>query len=741
MSVNTNQRVSITGMSMYGNNALIGGSAFDGYSKLEAEDTEGLMLEAATLEEVEHYYMGDADIMQAQSAMFEAISTQRQQLAMSMRAFTKVLNRGLNGTNIKAGTENSDDTDETGSLVGGAIISKVRRISGIPVIAAKIPLSDGQSTSIVFHSPTSNGKVVLNNDLLVAFQFLINKRDVTHVVAPIGGKDVTLAQVAQSLSNLIEKNSSKFKAQQDKQAKLKEEIESLNNEADQLEEKRAQALQKLSDTQTSQQANADKASVLAKQVSDQKSTNAELQKQLSAIQSAPAPAAGHSITDNLRNVKQSINIDGKATLSDGSTIVVTTTDGKTIAELQTPSGDTFQVEAKDVQGASVNDAVGKLFKAYRGGTASKFKVTAPATPEHPPEPEKEPEPAPEPQSEGDPDELLKRAIGLMSSLKPFDGYSPSVIRQAAQLDVDKQIKSAIEKNERVNSVISFSDGSDFAKLPADRDLARFAAKLVIYGLGRDSDRKAMAKAIGASISRTKDATVQARLDKANALLEANGLDPLSFNAEPQPAAEPTPEPEPMAEPVPAPSPEPTPEPDPMDIIDQKMNAIASLVGKPVDAVNSWWEANGNGTEELGEIVDALQANPSPVNIEKMSTAIDFGDSVLASDIKPAEPAPEPEQEPAPEPEPEPVPAPEPEPQPEETKEVDQESQKAVDYLKTVVAMQSSDMVEIRNVRSQVREAIQAITDAGMYEENEGLINDAAQRLSALLVAISQNGGQ
>jgi len=46
---------------------------------------------------------------------------------------------------------------------------------------------------------------------------------------------------------------------------------------------------------------------------------------------------------------------------------------------------------------------------------------------------------------------------------------------------------------------------------------------------------------------------------------------------------------------------------------------------------------------------------------------------------------------------------------------------------------------IRAGRTQVREAIAALTAAGVFDENESLVNDAVQHLSDLLVAVQRNG--
>ena len=72
-------------------------------------------------------------------------------------------------------------------------------------------------------------------------------------------------------------------------------------------------------------------------------------------------------------------------------------------------------------------------------------------------------------------------------------------------------------------------------------------------------------------------------------------------------------------------------------------------------------------------------------------------------------------------------------------EADTEAQKAIAYLNSIAELESSDLVEIRNARGSVREAISALTAAGIYDENEELVNAAVQHLSDLLANIAQGG--
>ncbi|MDE1478329.1 hypothetical protein KKJ01_08795 [Xenorhabdus bovienii] len=204
------------------------------FNDLFKDSGADLMLENVSLDEVEHSYLGH-ECVSSDTAMFESITTTRMRLSQTMRAFIRKLNQGLSGTGILSGTNDTGNTDSGMPSIGGAEIGRVRRVGNIPVMVAKIPLSDGQSVSIIFHSPTSDNGRIQNDDVLTAFRFLLNKRDVSHVVAPINGRDISLPQVCQSLSNLIERNSSKFQRQAANAVKIKTDIDAELERVDALE--------------------------------------------------------------------------------------------------------------------------------------------------------------------------------------------------------------------------------------------------------------------------------------------------------------------------------------------------------------------------------------------------------------------------------------------------------------------------------------------------------------------------
>lgn len=198
------------------------------------EEGAELLLEAATLGEVEHAYIGHELTDDGHTAMFEAISTTRTALARSMRAFARKLNQALSGTDIFSLVTGPD---AEGAEVGGVEISKVRKVAGIPILVARMGLSDGQSVSLIFHSPTSNGNTIQGSDVITVFRFLLNKRDVTHVVAPQSGNDISLNQVAMLLGRLISTNSSKFQRQQSIAKRTRDELDSAVADLANLEQR------------------------------------------------------------------------------------------------------------------------------------------------------------------------------------------------------------------------------------------------------------------------------------------------------------------------------------------------------------------------------------------------------------------------------------------------------------------------------------------------------------------------
>ncbi|HFV6009071.1 TPA: hypothetical protein ACH9VW_004006, partial [Escherichia coli] len=273
-----------------------------------------------------------------------------------------------------------------------------RNVNGLPVLPAIIPLSDGQTISILFHSPTAENRIT-NSDTLVAFQFLLNKKDVTHTVAPMSGRDMTLAQVTMKLANLAEKNSAKFQRAQKKKKALVDEITQLQADSDQKEDAMSDLADQVAAVEGQKADLEQKINAVASEADSLYEENERLQTEIDQLnrtggRDTIAPAGmtgGHSraLTDRLASIKNRMHMDGEVTLSNGASMKQFIGGGEGYIQLTDPDGSVYMIKAKSIQGVDMADAIGKLFKAYKAGNVSEYLVQPE---EHKPE-NVEPEPA------------------------------------------------------------------------------------------------------------------------------------------------------------------------------------------------------------------------------------------------------------------------------------------------------------------------------------------------------------
>lgn len=81
---------------------------------------------------------------------------------------------------------------------------------GTAQVAVVYELSDGQSISVYLHNPDSDPGKINPDDELVSWKWMLNKKDLTIVVAPEQGKDLNVREVARRLMRLADKNSAAF---------------------------------------------------------------------------------------------------------------------------------------------------------------------------------------------------------------------------------------------------------------------------------------------------------------------------------------------------------------------------------------------------------------------------------------------------------------------------------------------------------------------------------------------------
>jgi len=106
---------------------------------------------------------------------------------------------------------------------------------GVANVAAIFELSDGQTVSIYFHNPDTTPGKMTPTDEVISWKWLLNKKDITIVVAPERGADLNVREVARRIMRLAEKNSAAFARANAKRAERMQTIADLKTEITQLE--------------------------------------------------------------------------------------------------------------------------------------------------------------------------------------------------------------------------------------------------------------------------------------------------------------------------------------------------------------------------------------------------------------------------------------------------------------------------------------------------------------------------
>jgi len=175
------------------------------------DEDDGLIFDSVTL----------GDVLEEAEAIFEldALVATSSSLGRKVRSLERVMNTG--GGEL--------------SVVSSQVSSPFKR-QGVVNVAAVFELSDGQTVTIMFHNPDAGtAKSLKPDDELISWKWLLNKKDITIVVAPESGSDLPIRQVARRIMKLAEKNSQAFARMNKKRAERMEYIEGLKGEIGELE--------------------------------------------------------------------------------------------------------------------------------------------------------------------------------------------------------------------------------------------------------------------------------------------------------------------------------------------------------------------------------------------------------------------------------------------------------------------------------------------------------------------------
>lgn len=150
-------------------------------------------------------------ILNPGNMILEALTTQFEKLDKTIAKVGGLINGALAGRK-SAMIETVDNPSGLTIDTENIFFGPVRKNNLFAYRTATFSVSDGQTVSILFHSPDSDPMVLEAGETLIAYRWMLNKADITPAVAPEGGKDITAGQMASRLAKLIVANSEKFTA-------------------------------------------------------------------------------------------------------------------------------------------------------------------------------------------------------------------------------------------------------------------------------------------------------------------------------------------------------------------------------------------------------------------------------------------------------------------------------------------------------------------------------------------------
>ncbi|MBQ7609093.1 MAG: hypothetical protein IJU76_14180 [Desulfovibrionaceae bacterium] len=234
-----------------------------------------MLTEAASFDEVDEYYNPGEEVV-PYAYILEAITVDRfSQTEHRMNAVVRTLNKHLKG--------NSENITALPAIVG-----KPKKSGSFAYVTVQLPFSDGQVVSVVFHAPEGDKRKIAPNDTIIAFRWILNKRDITQVVAPEDGSEVSLETIGVRLSQLVVKNAGRFaRMQKDAQEKRKQ-LEDVRENLKEAETKQTDLMDNIVVAQQDLETIDAKLSNTLALLEKQKAINAELEAKLDALRKAEA---------------------------------------------------------------------------------------------------------------------------------------------------------------------------------------------------------------------------------------------------------------------------------------------------------------------------------------------------------------------------------------------------------------------------------------------------------------------
>ena len=222
--------------------------------------------------------------------------------AQTMMALAKSLNRYM---------------ADKGLTVGEANIGKPRQSGMFATVTVQFPVSDGQAITIVFHSPDNNKMKITAADEILAFRWLLNKRDITVAVSPEGEADVSLEEVGKRVAMLVEKNAKVFASKSKEIADQKTALADVQTQVATAQAENQTLMATLTETQAQAETLDGDIQKATEQLTKVQAFNAELETQISSLQAVQKGNEGKAPGEGAKTPEQ-VQAEADAAIITGS---------------------------------------------------------------------------------------------------------------------------------------------------------------------------------------------------------------------------------------------------------------------------------------------------------------------------------------------------------------------------------------------------------------------------------------
>lgn len=270
---------------------------------VESVHDDDMMMEVPTFSEVDGALNPGTEIVPHDFVLEAIIVDKFSRTERRMSAVVRVLNRYLDGQGISA---------------LAPVVGEPRKSNSFAYVTVQLPFSDGQVVSVIFHAPEGDKKQIGPSDTIIAFRWLLNKRDITHVVAPEDGAEVSLETIGKRITQIVVKNSARFQRAQKDAAGERRALEESREAVKAAEERERELLAQMAETSKEAETIDARLSNTLALLEKQKTINAELQARIDALRKAGSgdtPAGGGS-PDQTGQSEKWPRRDGRASASE-----------------------------------------------------------------------------------------------------------------------------------------------------------------------------------------------------------------------------------------------------------------------------------------------------------------------------------------------------------------------------------------------------------------------------------------